>query len=246
MPDPIDPPADPPKQFTPEEITNMVTGAANRIVKAELSKALKTELGPLLGEQLKSTLPALLKELKIEPPPADDPQDPKSKKPDPETAALRQKLAAFEQQLESEKKAREAAETKSKNDAGKSALRAALAPHVRPDVLDMVVDLQFDARKRVSFDDDGRPLFTIRQAPYAGAPEEDTPLHLADGVGHWLKSEEAKFFLPPPSPKGPPQQGGPRQPNLSQRVPEYEKPALTTAEKIQRANERAAAVDPNR
>ncbi len=215
-----------PKYVTQDEIAAMVTGAVKRQMKPFIDgfESFKTDFPNVLSEALKAHKPE----------PA--PEAPEGKKADPEVAALKQKLAELEKLNTAERTKREAAEERARLDSGKSALKSALQSQVRPEMVDVVTDLLFDARKRVTFDDNGRPLFSIKQA------DEDVPMPLTDGLGHWLKSDEAKHFLPAPN-ADPPQLRGQRpeaRPKPFQ-APQYDSPARTDEEKARRAMEREQA-----
>jgi hypothetical protein len=111
----------------------------------------------------------------------------------------------------------------------------------------MVTKLLFDADRKVTFGEDGSPLFSIRRAPATGMPEEDMQLPLTDGVGAWLKSDEAKMFLPAP---GATIENGIRRQTVATRttkvgndgMPHYEGAATTDDERVRRAAERAQAL----
>lgn len=234
-------PDDGPKYMSAEEVTAMVTGANERMKKtltAEIEKSLKT-----FTEQLPDLLKPQLEALKTELPKPDD--KPPENKPDPKILALEQKLADTLKAVDAAEKARVAAEEKSRNESAKSALRSALAAHVRPEALDTVTKILFDADKRVTFGEDGSPLLKVRKAPVAGMPEEDMELPLTDGVSSWLKSDDAKLFLPAPGGTGDPKRGTPpaRSSALGKDgMPQYDAPATTDDERVRRADERAAAL----
>ncbi len=122
----------------------------------------------------------------------------KSKGTDPQVAALQASLEEFKSKLTSEQQARIAAEQKSRDDRAHNALKSELAPHVRPELLGMLADNLYHMKKVVDFDDDGSPLFKSKKLDAFGDPEE-VRMPLKDGVQHFLKSEEAKAFLPAPS-----------------------------------------------
>lgn len=223
-----EPASEGPKYVTQDEIAAMVTGAVKRQMKPFIDgfEQFKTDFPSVLGEALKAQKPE----------PA--PEGEGGKKPDPEVSALKQKLQELEKANKDERTKREAAEERARLDSGKSALKSALSSQVRPEMVDVVTDLLFDARKRVTFDENGRPLFSIK----TGALDEDTPMPLADGLGHWLKSDEAKHFLPAPNAE-PAQSRGQQQGARPQpfKAPKYDAPARTDEEKARRALEREQA-----
>lgn len=227
-----------------------------KIVNAAVTSQLKRGLGPAIGEALKTVnwaetlkldeaisgrLDQLLKE---EEKPTEQQQV--ATKPDPKVSALEAKVQeltkTLQQQADEVKSAKEAA----RNEKALSDLKGILGSHVRPEALDIAASHLFLAQKRVTFDEQGNPLFTVKRAPYAGAAEEDTPMPLADGVAHWLKTDEGKFFLPAPSagtpPRGPLGPRTPSQQRAAGTMPTYDQPATTDAEKIRRAEEQAQAL----
>ena len=233
---------DQPKYMSAEEVTAMVTGANERMRKSlagEIEKAVKG-----ITESIPETLKAHFEALKSEiPKPADKPQE---NKPNPETLALQQQLAEMKTAMQERDKALAEAEKKSRNDAARNALRSALAPHVRPEALDMTTQLLFDAQGRVSVSEDGTPLFKIRKSPMAGVPEEDMELPVKDGVANWLKSDDAKFFIPAPTaPATDSRRGSPVARTVkagADGMPSYDSPATTDEERVRRADERAQAL----
>jgi hypothetical protein len=179
--------------------------------------------------------------------PAGEQQQQAPTKPAPEIAAMQAKIqeltTALQQQAEVAKQQTEAA----RNAKAMADLKTALAPHVRPEALEIAASHLFVAQKRVTFDENGNPLLTVRRAPFQGAAEEDVPMPLADGIQHWARSSEGKFFSPPPSAAGATQNGqGPRRAGNANvgadGLPQYSSPATTDAEKMRRAEERAAAL----
>jgi hypothetical protein len=232
---------DTPKPGLSDEQKTEIGQIVNAAVTSQLGRALPKALeGLKLGE----TIAELVKKAMPEPAPPPDPNKTPDNKPDPKVVALEENLKSISEKLKAADERAAAAERKSKEDGARLSLRGALEKHVRPEALDMVSKLLFDAEKRVTFDENGNPLFGIRRAPYAGAAEEDAVVPLADGVAHWLKSDDAKIFVPPPQPGN---QGsrGPSQSRGQQRgtggLPQYDGPATTDEEKLRRASEREAA-----
>lgn len=235
---------DKPQYMSVKEVTDMVTGANERMRKtlektvADTVAAATKGLAESLPALLKTQLEALKSEL---PKPDDKPTD----KPDPKYLALEQQVIDLKKAAEASATAQKAAEEKARNEGAKNALRAGLSKHVRPDSLEVVTDLLFDARKKVSFGEDNSALFKVRRSPYTGAPEEDVDLPLTDGIAAWLKSDDAKMFLPAPGGGGgdDKKRGNPRATNLGKDgLPTYDAPATTDEERVRRADERAAAL----
>jgi len=231
-----------PKPFTDDQlkaIGGLISGAMKGEGKRQVTAAVTEAIGALkLGE----TIAAEVAKLK----PADPPPDPKGpdKKPDPEVAALKAKLEEVTANLKTEAAERAKAVEAGKNEKAFAALKTALGPHVRPEALEIAASHLFVAQKRVSIDEAGNPLLTIRKAPFAGAAEEDVAMPLADGLQHWLKSTEGKFFVPAPGgapPGGPP---GPRRHTQTgpDGLPHYDTPATTDVERQRRAAEKAEAL----
>lgn len=212
------------QKLVADAVNQAVTGAVNRVTKEH-----KAEI-----KALTDTVAELSKPKETPAPTVDD----GGKKPDPATVALERKIADLEKRAKEADDKVAAAEKRARDDGAKTALRTALGTAVRPDAVDVITDLLFDARKRVSFDETGRPLFQL---------DEDTLLPLGDGVKSWLKSDEAKLFLPAPGAGGDTGRGGsaPRVQSPQQShngVPRYEKPATTDAERVQRAQATEAAL----
>lgn len=241
--------------------TEAQQGEIAKIVNSAVSSHLKRGLAPAIGEALKTvnwaetlkldeTLEAKLAKLKeAAPPGGTDPnavnQPPKV---DPQVAALTAKVQELTQNIQRQQDEVKAAKEQARNEKAFADLKSALGGQVRPEALDIAARDLFLAQKRVTFDEQGNPLFTVKKAPYAGAAEEDVPMPLTDGVSHWLKSEEGKFFLPAPTagtqnagrvPPGPRNQ---QQQRSAGGVPKYDTPATTDAEKIRRAEEQTAAI----
>lgn len=226
---------EPPKPPTAAEIAQI----ANSAVTAQL----KRSLGPAIADALKAIdFKEILSPLlpKVDEPRPGEGGEPK---PDPRFSALEGKFAELTSKYEASEKARIAAETKSRDDSAFSALKDALKDHVRPEMLDVAARDLFLAQRRVTFDESGRPLLTVRKASFQGGEEQDVQLTLQDGAAHWVKTE-GKAFAPPPAVAG--TRGGQapgRQTNLGRDgLPVYDAPATSDAEKLRRASERAEAL----
>jgi hypothetical protein len=234
---------DPAKPFTDEQqaaigaaISGALKSEGKRLVSAAVGEAVKAALGDLkIGEQIA----AEVAKLKPEPP---EPK-PGDKKPDPEVAALKAKLEEVTASLNNEAEERQKAVLLARDEKAMATLKSALAPLVRPEALEIAASHLFVAQKRVTFDEQGNPLLTVRKAPYAGQAEEDLPLPLADGVQHWVKSSEGKFFAPAPTGGGDTKGGGaPRRVQAgSDGMPRYDAEAASDDERDRRAEERVAA-----
>lgn len=195
------------KPMTAAEIQTLVGNTVNSAVTAQL----KRTIGPSIAEALKAVpwgevLKPEIDKLKPETPAAGAGAAGAEAKPDPKFSALEGQFADLKKKYDASEAARLAAEQKSKDDKAFSDLRTALTPHVRPEALDIAAKNLFLAEKRVTTDENGNALLTVRRAPFAGGAEEDVPLPLADGVKHWIGTPEGKFFAPAPGGAGAGQQ----------------------------------------
>lgn len=238
--------------------TEAQTAELAKIVNAAVTSHVKRGLGPAIAEAIKGVnwgetlkldevldgkLAKLLEDTEGDDAGGKGGQQPA--KPDPKVAALEAKLADVTKKLEAEAAERQKAVQEGRDKDARAALRSALTPLVRPEALDIAVRDLFDGQKAVTLDEQGNPLIKVRRKDYAGA-EEVVDMPLSDGVGHWIKTNEGKFFAPPPNgggtdPKGGrgPQRGAPQLGRDG--LPHYEQPATTDAEKLRRAEERQAA-----
>lgn len=116
----------------------------------------------------------------------------------PEYLALQKQLEEMKQAVTREAEARAAAERKHREDRAYSDLRSQLEGKVRPELRDMVAAHLFKVENRIDFEEDGTPVFKAKQKTFGGV-EEDVRYTLKDGVDTYLKSEEAKAFLPAPA-----------------------------------------------
>lgn len=187
------------KPLSEEEVGKLVNASVNAAVTSHLKRSLGPAITEALGSlKLDEKIAAALKAQPApEPQPGGQNEPPK---PDPRIAALEARYADLEKHYKAEQEARTAAELKSRETAARGALRTALEPHITGAQLDIASRYLFDAQQFVTFDDDGTPLVKSKRAPMRGMPEEEVLLPIADGVNEWLKSEEAKIFLPPPKP----------------------------------------------
>lgn len=240
--------------------------AALKEGEAERGKAMQTALHSAVATHLKDSRGKIVEELKASlgdvipsgdaltkliadavkaQAPVDDGKkgDKTPAQPSPEMLALQRKVDELTRKNETETKAREAAEKKQRDDSAFAALRAHLAPKVRPEMLDTLAKVLFHADERITFDEaTGAPLFKIRRAPMAGMAEADELLPLESGVAEYLKGKDAEPFLPPPTPKpGEKRPTAPARPGQGS-VPTYDKPATSDAEKVRRAGEREAVL----
>lgn len=233
-------------------LTELIGKTTAPIINAAVTSHMKRQPNPadefkklLTKESLSPLLTELMEASGVKPAGTETGGGSQPAKPDPKIAALEAQLSDMKTAMARAAEETKAAQESARNEKALAALKSELAPHVRPEGLDMAADLLFKARKRVTFDEQGTPLMSVKRAPYAGAAEEDVPMPLADGVQHWLKSEEAKIFIPAPAANQQQRQGAPGPRPQMQRtangVPKYDQPATTDAEKIRRAQEQAQA-----
>ncbi len=171
---------------------------ANAAAKSHITRFSEKVLPGLLANAMKP----LLDEIAALKAPKADADDAKGKrKDDPATAALQAQLEDFKAKFAAAEAGRSAAEKKSRDDSARAALKDALAPHVRPELLGVLTDNLYVMKGVVDFDDDGTPLFKSKKKDIYG-DYEDVRMPLKDGVAQYLKSEEAKAFLPSPGSSG--------------------------------------------
>lgn len=227
-------------------ITQDVTALINSTVNSAVTSQLKRLLGPAVTEALgglkigelvaNAVKEAVPKPAEPNPPPAGE------SKPDPRFIALEDQVKTLKAENAREKEAREAAETKSWNDNARSAVAAALSPHVRPEGLKIATNTLLS---QIDKDEQGTPLLKVRRSPSAGMPEEDMHMTIADGIQHWLKQDEAKLFIPAPAPREDQSRRSPSPRAVkagANGLPQYEGEAVTDGEKFRRADEKTAAL----
>lgn len=161
----------------------------------------------------------------------------------PEYAALEQKLHEIEKRATANADRASAAEKKQREDRAFSELRQGLTGKILPDFQDMVASHLFQVQKALDFEEDGTPVFTMRQKTAYG--DEDLRLPIKDGIDAWLKSDAAKPFIAPPgsssaSPK--PRSTGPTFTNTQQ----FDPKTASDEEKILNAMEIARAIETSR
>ncbi len=127
-------------------------------------------------------------------------------KPDPAVAKLREELDGLKKKYEdAEKRARDT-EDKARIDRTHGTLRERLVgAKVRPELLDAAHLLL--TTRALKFDDAGNPVVTVKRVRERNKAAEAVEFNLDDGIADWLKSDEAKPFLPAPAPP-PPRSGG--------------------------------------
>lgn len=175
-----------------DEATNT---AINQAITAHLKRFAEKTLPTLLATQLESVLKPIHD--KLAKPVEEEEVKTKTVKVTPEMQALQAQLEEFKTKFTHETAARVAAEKKSRDDKAQSELRTHLQPHVKPDLLDILTDHLYRGKGVVDFEEDGTPIFKSKKADGWGG-EEDVRMPLRAGVDQFLKSNEAKPFMPAP------------------------------------------------
>ncbi len=166
---------------------------ANAAAKSHITRFSEKVLPGLIAAAMKP----LMDEIASLKTPKADSDDKTKRKDDPATAALQAQLEDFKSKFTQAEAGRAAAEKKSRDDSARAALKDALAPHVRPELLGILTDNLYVMKGVVDFDDDGTPLFKTKRKDDWG-DSEDVRMPLKDGVAQYLKTDEAKAFLPAP------------------------------------------------
>jgi len=173
MPDPIVPAAVPGITAAPgaqptddQRLIDLV----NTVVGSRLERALPRALEGALAPHLARLTPQA-------------PSAPPETDPAKRLTALEQELAASRQR--EAKQRQDVRETQAV-----AALKASLAPRVRPELLDVVASHLFHVSKAVTAGEDGSVTFAHGGQQYS----------LAEGVSEWAKTPQAAVFLPAPKP----------------------------------------------
>ncbi len=212
----------------------------NSALTSHLKRFAEKQLPALLTPMFESALKPLHEKLAA--PPAHSDEDAgKSKGKDkvtPEMQALQAQLEDFKTKFATESAARAAAEKKSRDDKAQNELRAALQPHVKSELLDILSDHLYHRKSAIDFEDDGTPIFRSRKTNVYGEDEE-VRLPLKAGVEQFLKSADAKPFLPAPGSSSAPPMKKP-----STHAPptgsEVDTTKMTDAQKVQASMDAAA------
>jgi hypothetical protein len=218
-----------PEQKKEPDLATMVNAA----VKSHISRQLK-DLD--LDSKFKSISDAIESMKKTS-----EPEPKKGKKDeDPEFVAMRQKLEEVSTNFTKAQQRAEEAERKRRDEQTRNDVRDHLQKTVRPEMIPFLTDYLLKASGKIEYDADGTPLFKHRMAPGAGMAEEDVLMPLSDGLDAYLRTNDAKPFLPAPA-----SGAAPKTPaaTRAQRAsvsgpPKYDKPASTDEEKIRRAMEK--------
>jgi hypothetical protein len=220
-----------PAAIKPEDLSNIV----NKAVTGQLKRA----LGKEVGEAVAKAIAEMKAQMVQEPAPQSQPSSKKDKQ-DPEVAALQRQIEELNASYKRSEQARLETEKRAREDRAYADLRSMLQKEVKPEFVDVLTRDLMRGQGRVTFDEDGNPLFKIKRSPYQGMPEEEEELPLEAGVQAYLKSKEAEPFLPSPGTSKTPQvakKAGQSGSNTRNGVPFYDKPATSEEEKLRRAAE---------
>jgi hypothetical protein len=114
--------------------------------------------------------------------------------PDPELIALRKKFEKLEKDAAADKQLAATERRQRVEIEGYAAVKAALVGKVVPGVEGDVVDM-LKGRGAIVIGDDGSVRLRLR----ASSDEPEEGLDLADGIGTYIKSPNAKHFIPAPN-----------------------------------------------
>ena len=197
------------EQQTPEYVTaDDVARVVNSAVTSQLKRALPNTVKAALGElNLDEKIAEVVKTALPQPQEQSETQTDSAK--DEATRKMEAAIEKLSKELEAEQAKREAAERASADEAQKRLhtnalveLRSGLEKHVRPEMLDVVVRDLDKGQSRLVVDEAGKASLRVQKPPYKGAPPEDVELPIAEAVGVYTKSDEAKPFLPAPGGQG--------------------------------------------
>lgn len=169
----------------------------NQIVNAAVTAHLKRFAEKTLPTLLQGALAPITEQLKTAQAAPKTEEAPAANKPDPQLAAMNAKIAELTKALSDGEAKRVAIETKAREDRAFAELKSNLAGQVRPELVDMLANNLFHMDKLVEIGDDGAITFKGKRELTPGFVE-DVSYPLKAGVEQWLKSEQAKVFLPAP------------------------------------------------
>jgi len=235
----------PPEPDDSNPVTPDPAATAETDLNQKLNSVVTAHLKRFTEKQLPAMFEAALKPLheKLAAPPAHVEEETKSKSKDkqsPEMAALLAQVEDMKAKMTAAETARATAEQKQRDDGARGALKDALAQHVRPELLNILTDHLFHQKKVVEFDDDGSPLFRSKKTDVFGG-EEDVRMPLKAGIEQFLKTDEAKPFIPAP---GSAQSSPMKKPAVTGgRQTAFDPATASTAEKIRQAMEITARAE---
>jgi hypothetical protein len=178
-------PAEAPKGVSEADVHALLTSRF-RAFEEKIGKTLSETLGALTGklkEEITSALP------KPEPSPTADDKKRKDAPESPELKRLQEQIASLTKQAEDARSERDTERARARD----TTLRQKLTDALSGAGIDGVrarnaVGILVDAEKRVRWAEDGEAIL------FRNADREDD---LAIGLKEWLKTEDAKLFLPP-------------------------------------------------
>ncbi len=172
-----------PKYVTEEQLNRAITARFG-----EMSKKLEKSFGDTLGKTLEERLAAL------KPAPADE-EKPQSPLDAPEVKGLMKQMGELQARLKATEEREAAAKAKARDTQLRQHVGEALASAGIKDTLRAKHALKFlvDGEKLVNWDEDGERLVFRDSEGF---------VDFATGLKGWLKSEDAKMYLPPPDTSG--------------------------------------------
>jgi hypothetical protein len=223
----------PPATFTEEQLNEILEkklgATVNNMLTARMGtfeKKLTGSIQTMLGETLKTQLPEFLKE--FQPAPSKDGEGEGGKnrkgKDDPELATLRQQMAAMANKLaETEARANEIRD-RSRTQAIREQVRGFLGKSgIEGDRFDAAYALLAHTGRIVTAEDPNSDEAFFKDAQNAD------PVVLEVGLGGWLKTDQAKIFLPPNGVRGSGSRPGSKVGNGQPLTAEQQRQAIASA-----------------
>jgi hypothetical protein len=131
-------------------------------------------------------------------------------RPDPKIKLLEEQIEKLRQERQQDQERVRATEEKARKDAARATLREALEAKGIKGARARAVISDFELSGALRFTDEGKPELVVARSRAKGADPEEIAWDLRRGVEDWVKGEDAKDFLPPPSaPTGPGARGVP-------------------------------------
>jgi hypothetical protein len=213
--------------LTEERVAAMVNQAISSHAKRQ-SSAIEKLLEEKLGKFAEAIKPA----------PATEGE--KSTKGSTEAQMVKQQMDELRRLYDEEKAARVATDTKSKWDSAQNQLRLALQKkQIRPELLEVAVGHLAHVSKALRFDENGNPILGVKRSRMKGAAAEENIFDIDGGVEDWLKTEEAKPFMPPPPSLNMLKQNG--QAGNRTALPKYEQGPVSDEDRARRMAEMLSA-----
>jgi hypothetical protein len=192
-------------------VNNMLTARLNKF-----SENFEKKIGTSIGDTLKAQLPDLLKDFK--PPTTEEPEGKggkKNKEVDPELATLRQQMATLHQKTVDAETRANALREKSRTQAIREQVRSLLGKAgIDGDRFDAAYATLVHNGRIVAAEDPESDDAFFRDSAGVDA------VALEVGLGSWLKTDQAKIFLPANGPRGSGSRPGTRPANGQPQTPE--------------------------